>query len=261
MKCLEKDRKRRYESASGLARDIQRHLNSEPVVARPPSRLYEFKKTVVRHKVGFAAVTAVILVLAAGVVASVIEAGRAWRAERAQSALREEAQRARVIALAQERNARLRAYASDLGLAQTALAWNSLGRGRELLNHQRPKPSQEDLRGWEWRYLWQYARSDIKFELCQQASGIVSLAVSGDGRWLAVAEQRQAALSVGTCGRDSRPLGCKGGMVNIPSSALSRRTLRCWHIQHTGSSDPPTGISASGYGMQKLRETSARRFP
>ncbi len=37
MKCLEKDRGRRYETANGLAMDLQRHLNNEPVVARPPS--------------------------------------------------------------------------------------------------------------------------------------------------------------------------------------------------------------------------------
>jgi len=51
MKCLEKDRVRRYETANGLALDIQRHLDNEPVMARPPSRLYEFSKTVRRHKV------------------------------------------------------------------------------------------------------------------------------------------------------------------------------------------------------------------
>jgi serine/threonine protein kinase len=43
MKCLEKDRARRYETANGLAADIQRHLANEPVVARPPSRLYAFQ--------------------------------------------------------------------------------------------------------------------------------------------------------------------------------------------------------------------------
>src|SRR5262249_35290575 len=55
MKCLEKDRARRYETAAGLAADLRRHLNNEPVAARPPSRLYEFQKTVRRHRVGFAA--------------------------------------------------------------------------------------------------------------------------------------------------------------------------------------------------------------
>jgi serine/threonine protein kinase len=46
MKCLEKDRTRRYETANGLAMDIQRHLDNEPVVARPPSRAYRFQKMV-----------------------------------------------------------------------------------------------------------------------------------------------------------------------------------------------------------------------
>jgi serine/threonine protein kinase/tetratricopeptide (TPR) repeat protein len=59
MKCLEKDRARRYETANGVASDVQRHLNCEPVVARPPSRLYEFQRTVRRHKFGFAAAGAI----------------------------------------------------------------------------------------------------------------------------------------------------------------------------------------------------------
>ena len=50
MKCLEKDRTRRYETANGLAMDIQRHLNNEPVVARPPSAAYRFQKLVRRNK-------------------------------------------------------------------------------------------------------------------------------------------------------------------------------------------------------------------
>src|SRR5438105_213993 len=55
MKCLEKDRARRYETANGLASDIKRHLENEPVVARPPSRRYRFKKLLRRNKLGFAA--------------------------------------------------------------------------------------------------------------------------------------------------------------------------------------------------------------
>src|ERR1017187_771066 len=66
MKCLEKDRTRRYETANGLAMDIQRHLNCQPVVARPPSRLYRFQKMARRHKLVFAAVGAVIAALLAG---------------------------------------------------------------------------------------------------------------------------------------------------------------------------------------------------
>jgi len=44
MKALEKDRARRYETANGLAMDVQRYLSNEPVVARPPSKLYRLQK-------------------------------------------------------------------------------------------------------------------------------------------------------------------------------------------------------------------------
>src|SRR5262249_37171440 len=50
MKALEKDRGRRYETASSLALDIQRYLNNEPVVARPPSRWYRLQKLVRRNR-------------------------------------------------------------------------------------------------------------------------------------------------------------------------------------------------------------------
>src|SRR6059036_1886069 len=48
MKCLEKDRTRRYETANGLATDIKRHLSNEAVTARPPSNLYRLQKVVQR---------------------------------------------------------------------------------------------------------------------------------------------------------------------------------------------------------------------
>src|ERR1044071_2122889 len=66
MKCLEKDRKRRYETANGLAADINRHLNNEPVVARPPSQFYRFQKSVQRNKLAFGAATTVALALVIG---------------------------------------------------------------------------------------------------------------------------------------------------------------------------------------------------
>jgi serine/threonine protein kinase len=59
MKCLEKDRDRRYASANGLASDIERHFNNEPVAARPTSKAYRFQKMVRRNKLAFATGTAV----------------------------------------------------------------------------------------------------------------------------------------------------------------------------------------------------------
>jgi hypothetical protein len=66
MKSLEKDRRRRYETANGLAMDIKRYLNSEPVLARPPTRFYRLQKLVRRNKVVFAAGSAVAAALFIG---------------------------------------------------------------------------------------------------------------------------------------------------------------------------------------------------
>ncbi len=77
MKCLEKDRSRRYETANGLAADLRRHLANEPVVACPPNAVYRFQKAVRRHKTAFGAVTAFVIVLIAGVAVSWSQATRA----------------------------------------------------------------------------------------------------------------------------------------------------------------------------------------
>ena len=81
MKCLEKDRTRRYETASGLALDLQRHINNEPVLARPPSKVYRFQKMARRNKAAFAAATLIVVVLVAATGISVWQAIRATRAQ------------------------------------------------------------------------------------------------------------------------------------------------------------------------------------
>jgi serine/threonine protein kinase len=73
MKALEKDRARRYETANGLARDVQHHLADEPVIARPPSKLYRFQKLARRNKVAFAAAAAVTGALIIGLAFSTWE--------------------------------------------------------------------------------------------------------------------------------------------------------------------------------------------
>src|ERR1044071_6293282 len=73
MKCLEKDRTRRYETANGLVADLKRHLTNEPVVARPPSAAYKFQKDWRRNKVAFTAAMAIAAALSVGTVV------RAWQ--------------------------------------------------------------------------------------------------------------------------------------------------------------------------------------
>lgn len=80
MKALEKDRKRRYETAADLARDVQRFLDRQPVVARPPSQMYRISRFARRNK---ASVVATSLVLVALVSATVISTWQAFRATQA----------------------------------------------------------------------------------------------------------------------------------------------------------------------------------
>jgi serine/threonine protein kinase/WD40 repeat protein len=66
MRCLEKDRTRRYATSNGLAADIQRHLQNEPVLARPPSNFYRLQKTMRRHRLAFAAALSVVVAVLSG---------------------------------------------------------------------------------------------------------------------------------------------------------------------------------------------------
>jgi hypothetical protein len=83
MKALEKDRNRRYETASGLARDIELHLIAETVQARPPSASYRFTRWVRRNKAMFAAAAGIAFALLVGTGVSL------WQAVRAKGALSE----------------------------------------------------------------------------------------------------------------------------------------------------------------------------
>jgi hypothetical protein len=99
MRCLEKDRARRYETANGLAMDVQRYLDNEPIVARPPSRIYRLQKLARRNQAVFAFGAIVVLVLVCWVGTStwLLQQERAARrravaAEQQQTSLRLEAE-------------------------------------------------------------------------------------------------------------------------------------------------------------------------
>jgi serine/threonine protein kinase/tetratricopeptide (TPR) repeat protein len=81
MKAIEKDRRRRYDTANGLANDLERYLANETVVARPPSAGYRLRKFARRHRVGLAAATVALLALAGGATAATVGLVRARVAE------------------------------------------------------------------------------------------------------------------------------------------------------------------------------------
>jgi len=150
MKALEKDRARRYETANGLAFDLQRHLGNEPVLARPPSQLYRLRKLVRRNRVVFAAGAAVATALVAGLGTSTWlflrerEAHRrAVAAEQQQVRLRHEAEvREKItqaaLLVSQEKFERADALLRDVPLTQPtvegAAVFRAIGEWHALQN-------------------------------------------------------------------------------------------------------------------------------
>ncbi len=136
LKALEKDRNRRYDTASALAADVQRYLNDEPVLACPPSRWYRLRKVVRRHRGLVLVGLFVALTLVAGTVAAtwgLIRATDAEAAARAQAqqkaAALQEKEQALAAAQRSERGARAQFFRSLLNEAHapcgSAVAWAS----------------------------------------------------------------------------------------------------------------------------------------
>ncbi len=208
MKCLEKDRARRYETADALALDLRRHLKDEPVLARPPSRWYEFQKIVRRHKLGFSAAAVVVLALAGGLWLSAREAGRARRA--------------------QEQTRRI-GYIADMELANRALDEDDLGTARNLLRRYCPEPREADLRNWEWRYLAKLSDGDPHIPLVAHVGEVLSLGflndkillTGGASDWRTIlwdVSRRQPSMIVTN-------LGSGGGVSSVIALAPSRNVM------------------------------------
>ena len=167
MKCLEKDRTRRYETANELAMDLKRHLKNETIVARPPSSSYRFQKLVRRNKIAFAAATAVAAALVAGLGVSVWQATVANRAREAGQRL---------------------LYAANMNLAQQAWEENNVGRVRQLLQETATYPQ----RGFEWYYWQRQTHLEIK-TFRGHSDGVWAVAFSPDGRRIATGSSDHTA--------------------------------------------------------------------
>jgi serine/threonine protein kinase len=100
MKCLEKQRDRRYETANGVARDVQRYLADEMVEARPPSVGYRWRKFATKHRAAVVSTTTIALALVAGLSFSLWQMQRAKHFLAAQQQAREDETKARQQAFA-----------------------------------------------------------------------------------------------------------------------------------------------------------------
>jgi serine/threonine protein kinase len=145
MKTLEKDRKRRYDTANGLMMDIQRYLHNEPVVARPPSRWYRLQKLIRRNKVVFGAGAAVTMALVAGFSTSTWLFFKAREAEQRQAQLRQTAEEARANEALLRRQTEAR---EQINLAAIYVSQEKFEAANKLLNSINtppPKPSYDGV--------------------------------------------------------------------------------------------------------------------
>jgi WD40 repeat protein/serine/threonine protein kinase len=206
MKALEKDRNRRYETASGLAADVRRYLDDEPVQACPPSAGYRLRKFARRNKRILATAGVVALALVAGTVVSAWQAIRATQAEVRAAAQRDiaernaveaqrqaiEAERAQKEAERQRNAVSQNLYYSDIRLGQVDWTAGNLSRlSRKLFDH-RPQTAGDDLRGWEWYYLLSLCHQDER-TLMDHWDGVNSVAWSPDGRFVSSAGNDRTA--------------------------------------------------------------------
>jgi eukaryotic-like serine/threonine-protein kinase len=196
MKALEKDRSRRYDTANGLAADIRRSQDNEPVSARPPSALYQLQKAWRRNKIVYSAAGLALVALVIGLTISTIGFKRALSAQAIADkqrqlaiehaeATEEEKQRAEEIAQQLEENL----YLSLVAQANREMEANRPSDALKLL-----KQCPEAIRNWEWRYVRNccYATSTQHAEAQQS---IQSISISPNGRDLALVMNGKVHLS------------------------------------------------------------------
>jgi eukaryotic-like serine/threonine-protein kinase len=166
MKALEKDRNRRYETASALAADVQRYLSDEPVQACPPSAWYRFRKLARRNKRALVMVSAVGLAALVGLGALAVSTALVWKANQELQGAVDREQR--------------EASFQRITVAQRELSTDNLGAALRAL-----KDCPQDLRGWEWHYLMRLCK--VEPLVIRDMTELNSVAFSADGERLASA--------------------------------------------------------------------------
>jgi serine/threonine protein kinase len=199
MKALNKDRTRRYATASEFAAEIDRHLSNEPVIAGPPSFAYRLGKTVRRHRGKVAATVALGMTILVGLVVSTVLYVRANR-ERAK--------------------AEWEGYKASLAAARSDA---DLGRDEDARARLQSVP--KHLRGWEWKYLYWLSDRSLVTLNTGDSGYPAQIGFSSDGSHLLVSGRTSVhTWEVGTFRRS----GEYGPFHEIQNMARDGSRIACW---------------------------------
>jgi WD40 repeat protein/serine/threonine protein kinase len=195
LKAMRKERSERYRSVAELADDVENYLNGNPLIAVPPRTMYRLKKFVRRNRSLVTGIAAVLIVLLAGIVVSTIFAigqararaeaeqareketiarTQAEQAEKVAQEQRDEADKQRSLAEQQAEEYRRSLYVNRINLAEKYCLEDNM-----ILVHKLLMACPNDLRGWEWYYLWRIS-DQARMTLRGHRRPVFSVAFSHD---------------------------------------------------------------------------------
>ncbi|MCI0748144.1 MAG: protein kinase [Verrucomicrobia subdivision 3 bacterium] len=160
LKCLQKEPDRRYHTAKDLAEELTRFGKSEPILARPVGQIEKLWRWSRRHPAISRLLLLLLLTLSAGL------AGIVWQWRRAE-------ERSEIL--------RRNLYVAQMNVAIEARRESNIGLALDLLEAQKPRRGEEDLRGFEWLHMWQMLHQEVA--TMRADSNAVNTAIfSPDGR-------------------------------------------------------------------------------